>query len=256
MSSTATPPPSDSAASSSPPDRNALIEANTTLVHGVVSKLLRQFNLRVDREELVQLGMLGLVEAADRWDPEGGASFAGFAFFRVQGAVLDGLGKVTGVTRSQLRLARRVARSMSYQESLADEATPNPRPEEAAEWVTRALGGVTFVAEFSELLESTAAEDVSDTDMHAPADKRVQKAQQKKVLLEVLEALDEKSRWVLVEHYVNGRSLRELGDEIGVSRSWTCRMHTRALGLARDLLEERGLSVDAFFGATGRPGAR
>src|SRR5687768_2358434 len=82
-------------------ERARLIESHRFLVWKAVRLIWPRVQAHVERQELVSLGDLGLVEAAGRYDPAGGASFATFAWYRVQGAILDGL-------RSQAHLPRRV----------------------------------------------------------------------------------------------------------------------------------------------------
>ena len=70
-------------------DRSELVASHLDLVDGVVARLARRLPTWVDREELVACGRLGLIEAAERFDPRHGVPFGAFARLRIEGAALD-----------------------------------------------------------------------------------------------------------------------------------------------------------------------
>ncbi len=70
-------------------DRSELVASHLDLVDGVVARLARRLPTWVDREELVACGRIGLIEAAERFDPRHGVPFGAFARLRIEGAALD-----------------------------------------------------------------------------------------------------------------------------------------------------------------------
>lgn len=226
------------------------IERYESMVRAIAFRLLRQLRLRVDVEDLVQLGMIGLLEAEQRWDPEQGSDLGKFAYYRVRGAMLDGIGGLTGVSRGAVRNARRAAAAAGYAEALAE--STDPQYAEAADYVSRAIQGVLFVTEFSDLCEATSSADVdAESELARPADERVSRAQLAALIPRLLADLPEQEAFFLRGHYLEGRSLKDLGEDLGVSRSWACRLHAKAIARAREILRETyKIDDDLFFGAT------
>ena len=75
-------------------------EDHVDWVRAMTSKFMSRFSIQSSHtEELVGIGLLGLVEAADRYSAEKGVAFRAYAQIRVRGALLDGLGQLTGVSK-------------------------------------------------------------------------------------------------------------------------------------------------------------
>ena len=98
-------------------DTSALIEANLPLVHHVVLQVAGHFPRHVDRQELARAGALGLVEAAQRFDPSRGVPFDRFAARRIRGAILDAVRAVDWAPRSVRAQARRSSFSSARKKS-------------------------------------------------------------------------------------------------------------------------------------------
>lgn len=220
------------------------------MVERLARRLHRAMGQRLDLDELIQIGTLGLLEASERWDPELGASFESYVYFRVQGRMLDGLGKLTGVTRSNLRAARRVTAALSHQESLTDVPGTMSTLRSASAYLADAIQGAVHVGDLVAVMEQVAAEEDTDGPYGERPSAGLERAAVREAVSSVLGSLDPQESWTLREHYLGGRTLAELGAEVGVSRSWMCRVHLRALENARNLLAEQGLDASAFFEAT------
>src|SRR2546427_288157 len=72
-------------------DRRTLAEKYTPYVRSIAGKIKKTVAKEIDFEDLVEYGMIGLFEAADRYDPKFGANFMTFAYYRIRGAIYDGL---------------------------------------------------------------------------------------------------------------------------------------------------------------------
>ena len=110
------------------PDRS-LVEANLTLVEQIVVQVAVNFPRHVDRGELVRAGVLGLVEAANRFDPSKGVPFDKFAARRIRGAILDAVRSADWAPRSVRALARQAD---SAEQRLASRLGRMPSMEELA----------------------------------------------------------------------------------------------------------------------------
>src|SRR3954454_21742355 len=101
-------------------ERDRLIEQHLSLVHAIAGKLKRTLGRSIDFEDLVGYGSKGLVEAAERFDARQGASFATFAYYRIRGAMLDGLRTMGWYSRADYARYRAEERANAFLQSAAD----------------------------------------------------------------------------------------------------------------------------------------
>jgi RNA polymerase sigma factor for flagellar operon FliA len=196
----------------------------------------------VDKSELVSLGDLGLAEAASRWDPDGGASFATFAWYRVQGAILDGLRRQSDLPRRIWAQIVALRAAGEYLEAQLIQETALRRKGAAA-----AAGGDT-AQKLREVKDAVAAVEAIytvsirsfDEVAHSPEaepgeslDDRIDRAAQRRRVAAALAALPERERALVEKHYLEGKNLLEAGAELGISKSWASRLHAQAVARLR-----------------------
>lgn len=157
-----------------------------------------------DREDLVAWGILGLVQAAQRYEPECGATFGAYAARRVRGQVLDALRERDPLSRSA-RKAFRLARER-------DPELPAPVVEISLDAYLETGRDPTGSAMPGEVTRCRAARD-----------RRWAR------VADALDALPVIERTVLVLSYARGLTLREIGARVGLSESGVCRLRARAL---------------------------
>ena len=102
-------------------DRDLLIEQHRSYVQALAVEISRSLAVRVDLSELVAYGHLGLVEAAARYDPRRGVTFPTFAYYRIKGAIYDGLREMGFRSRSAHARLRFVAGSNDLLQTDADD---------------------------------------------------------------------------------------------------------------------------------------
>ena len=171
------------------------------LVRGIAARVRRDVDLRLELDELISLGTEGLLDAAARFDPAAGACFETFAYCRIRGAIYDGL---RGMSRLPIGIHRR---------NLAGAA------------VTQVIS-LHALAECREDLISRA---------EAPDDALSSRRLAGRVTL-ALAALPERERAIVLRHYYQDKRLGLAGLELGLSKSWTSRLHSRALARLRKSL--------------------
>ncbi len=101
------------------PSREELMQEGQSLVHALAVKIHRNLPVRVDLDDLVAYGEIGLAEAARDYDASFGAQFTTFAYYRVRGAIYDGLAKMTWTSRARYR---RLHYERLANEALAEDA--------------------------------------------------------------------------------------------------------------------------------------
>ncbi len=210
-------------------NRNELIEEGQGLVRSLALKVFRSIPVSADLEDLIAYGEVGLAEAARDYDPTKGAQFCTFAYYRVRGAIYDGLAKMTWTSRARYRRLR--------YERMADEALAAERDEgsgnrysleESGNWfarVTEKLAVVYLASGGDESMEQVSR--VEDTATSAPQALLHREASER--LRELVAGLDPVERRVIQAVYFEGFSLQEAANQVGISKSWASRMHAKIL---------------------------
>ncbi len=192
----------------------------------------------LDIDELVSLGNLGLAEAVDRWDPTQGTGFRSFAYYRVQGAILDGLRRNSNLPRRVWARLTALTATAEYLEAAATRDAAARQQAGAATTADRlrevqaALGAIRTM-----YLVSLDAVGDDALPLEAPrADEALGRQRQAEALRRALAKLPERERALLTAHYVDGETLLDAGAKLGMSKSWASRLHARAVDQLRGLL--------------------
>jgi RNA polymerase sigma factor for flagellar operon FliA len=214
--------------------REQLITSHLELPRKIAALLYPRVRDHIELEELISLGNAGLTEAAARYQPGSGASFATFAYYRVHGAIVDGLRRYSALPRrtwarlSALRAASEYLEAQGNQRAgaLASGAR-EPSLEDSLHAVKSAIAAIqtVYLASLEALQEQ--GEDISDPG--ASADEQLQRAQLSVRVRAALDALPERERTLLNLHYFEGKSLQDAGAALGISKSWASRLHAQAV---------------------------
>ncbi len=221
-----------------PDDKKTILEKYGPYVRSVAATVRKQFNARLELEELVAYGQIGLLEAAERFDPKVGANFLTFAHYRIKGAIFDGLRKMGVLRGSDARTAALGDQAAAYLGNLADREQGGGNRggsiDDDVMDISNAVAGLAMV--FAANLEGADA--ASFTDESLPVDQRLELEQMRKRVRAAIEHLPEKERKLLQGYYFQGKTLEEAGAEIGQSKSWASRLHARAIDRLKELLNE------------------
>src|SRR4051794_27508917 len=102
------------------PEKDQLVEKNLSLVQAIARKLKKTLGATIDFEDLVAYGSKGLVEAAERFDPRHGVAFTTFAYYRIRGAMFDGLRTMGWYSRADYARSRAEERAHEYLRNQAE----------------------------------------------------------------------------------------------------------------------------------------
>lgn len=201
-------------------------------VRGLARKLRAEFDLTADSEELVAFGFAGLVEARSRFDASRGVQFNTFAYYRVRGAMIDGVRKMSHHSR-HAHQARKLAEA---QDAVLEEygdaraAGTEREFESTVAAIDDVLGKITAAYVMAAVGQDPHAEqrdperDVAEAQLHD----RVRAAMTK---------LPEREAEVVRRFYFEGDPLDDIAKDLGVSKSWASRIHTKALAIMKVELE-------------------
>jgi RNA polymerase sigma factor for flagellar operon FliA len=227
------------------PDFEALIEQHLPLVRHIVFQVSVRFPRHVDRDELARAGVLGLVQAAHRYDATKGVPFSRYAAQRIRGAILDGVRSGDWAPRSLRRSAREVEVATGR---LANDLGRSPNSAETAAALGMTVQGLSDVKEqlarsvVLTLDMAVADTDVDDevtlvdtvADLSAAADEELETRELHAYVRDAVAVLPERLRVVIEGYFFGGRTSEEVAQELGVSISRVSQLRSDALEMLRD----------------------
>jgi RNA polymerase sigma factor FliA len=211
-----------------------LVRQHADLVRRIAHHLAARLPSSVDVDDLIQAGIIGLLEAARHYSGDRGASFETYAGIRIRGAMLDELRQTDWAPRSGHRRVREAAEAVRAIEQASGR---DARETEVAEHL-----GIS-VREVHEIMHDAArcqvmslnvgGEDGNETfDCPDPAGGPLEELQQREfreALAEAIGELPERERLVMSMYYDDEMNLREIGEVLDVSESRVCQIHGQAL---------------------------
>jgi RNA polymerase sigma factor for flagellar operon FliA len=211
-------------------ETEALVMRHAELVKRIAYHLAGRLPASVEVDDLIQAGMLGLLEAAANYSEGRGASFETYAGIRIRGAMLDGLRKLDWAPRSVHRKARAVAKAIRELES---EYGREARDVEVAERMGMKLSEYHRIVEDSAGCQSssltTEEGEMTLTDSSADPFRDVVDEDFRAALAEAITGLPERERLVMSLYYDDELNLKEIGAALRVSESRICQIHGQAL---------------------------
>jgi len=222
-------------------DRSELIEANQNLVVSVLGQVSSRLPRHVEREELIRAGMLGLVEAAGRFEPERGVSFPAFAAQRIRGAMLDQMRAVDWAPRSLRAKARDIE---ATEQQLASKLGRSPDQEELAEALNVTSAHLATVQQrlyrsVVLTLEQTVY-DISDdavtlgetlADGGPGQAEELESRELNGYLRDAVNLLPEKHRLVIIGYFLENRTSDDLARFLGVTESRISQLRSEGVAM-------------------------
>ena len=228
-----------------PAQRDALVMAHVDLVKSMASRLGRRLPSQVELSELVSVGVLGLIEAANRYQPSLGVPFDAFARRRINGAMLDALRGLDWVPRSLRKLQRDVDGAMS---NLRHTLGREPEAEEIA--AALGVSPQDYDAKLDELrlaevavVQSAGTGDDSLDLLDVAVDdegpyRQLERRELRTRLAAAIRELPEREQQILAMSYEQEMTLAEIGQVIGVGESRVSQLRTQAVVRLRSMMQE------------------
>jgi RNA polymerase sigma factor for flagellar operon FliA len=201
------------------------------LVDVIARQLRRQLAGRVMMDELVSFGREGLLTAARTFDPTMGVTFRRWANYRVRGAMLDGVRGMSMLPRSVYQRLRAIEAANHASEGVLEDASAEA-PGSAEEADARLGSYLAAIATAVAMgLLATAADGTTGegVDPGGGADEMLAHAETMSAVREALATLPEQERHLIQRHYFDDVRLDEAANELGLSKSWGSRLHSRAI---------------------------
>ena len=215
-------------------DRDGLILDHIPLLHHIVGRMTYDIPGRIDRDDLLGWGMIGLVGAADTWDQSRGLKFSTFAYPRIRGAILDELRRMDFLPRGRREKVRDLDRAIH---GLQQRLGAPPTPEEIAAELGTTLDEVDEILQSARVTSNLSLEDgPSDDFASLLQDPRSEDPvgsaewrEMKEMIVAAISELPEQEKSVITLYYGEELLLKEIGEILGVTESRVSQIHSRAL---------------------------
>jgi RNA polymerase sigma factor FliA len=225
--------------------RDRLILTYAPLVKYVAGRLGSGLPAHVDDDDLISYGLLGLMGAIERYDPDRDVKFETYAIARIKGSIIDELRAMDWVPRSVRARARDIERAIADLERRLHRA---PNDEEIAEKL--GIGVEELETSLTDISRSSIAaldelwtvntgggtggdqvaliDTLEDTEAPDPQSSLSQ-AEIKESVAEAIARLPEREKLVITLYYYEELTLREIGEVLGVTESRVSQLHTKAI---------------------------
>lgn len=222
--------------------RARLVEGHLDLSRKAAAMIFPRVREHIEFDELVALANVGLADAAQRYEPERGASFSTFAWYRVQGAIVDGLRKQTTLPRRVWAKLVALRAASEYLENRAERDAGAAKTGAAPAQGADALAAMKTALAAIRTMYVTSLDGMRDAGFDTPdaaplADARMDVSRLCAKLRTAIDKLPDKERELVTKHYWEGKNLLEAGAELGISKSWASRLHAQAVERLRAVVD-------------------
>ncbi len=216
-------------------NRNQLVDQHVPLVKRIAYHLSGRLPADVQINDLIQSGVVGLLEAAQQYDPTQGASFETYAGIRIRGAMLDELRRSDWTPRSVHRNARRVSEAIRVVEHRQGREA---QPRQVADELQVTLDDYQHMVRDAVCSQVLSFQQIFDPDSEGEDNlpghefdplQHVQAESFRRALAQEITRLPEREKLVMSLYYDYELNLREIGEVLGVSESRVCQLHGQAL---------------------------
>jgi RNA polymerase sigma factor for flagellar operon FliA len=209
---------------------NELITSHEGYARALASDIAKMLPAHADRNDLFGFALLGLTQAANDYNPAMRVAFTTFAYYRIRGAVFDGIRKMTWLSPA---MRRKLAREAAAQEALADLAdNPPANPQSQAEQLDKAIGRAASVYLLSQASESDRP--LEPTDEQSP-DQTAESRELRNMVALWIKDLPADLAQIVDLIYFQELSMSEAGAKIGKDKATVSRRHAKAIDKLREL---------------------
>lgn len=223
--------------------RNEILMAYIDIVSFSARRLSTVYNGMMQTGDIINQGVLSLIECIDRFDPSRGIQFDTFASIRVRGAIIDYIRKQDWVPRRVRKKSKEIGEAyFELQNKNGRQASDTEVAEYLGmdvEELNKTLGEVNSAAVlyFEDMLQENA-ENFEEPDKSPSPEQEYQKKELKEELVEAIDKLDEKERTVISLYYFENLKLKEIALVMNVTASRVSQLHSKALIKLQSIIKD------------------
>jgi len=220
--------------------RDRLIMEHAPLIKYIVNRIAQRLPSHVDLDDLMNTGVIGLMDAIEKYNPEKNCKFKTYAEFRIKGAILDQLRSLDWVPRSVRQKSRKLEAAYSQMEqklgrSASDEEVADELGVEIKKFheMLNQVRGISVVnldevRNASDLEKKNLIDVLEDTSGEDPAG-ALNIDEMKRMVAESISQLPEKERLVISLYYYDELNMKEVGKILDITESRVCQIHTKSI---------------------------
>jgi len=204
------------------PDQESLVLNNLNLVKRIALHLKARLPSHIELDELMQVGMIGLIEASKSYKFDKGIQFENYAHARVRGSMIDEIRKMSSQPRSSLTLKKNISEATIQ---LQGKLGRKPNEHELAKHIGISVSELQKDIALSRKFETTSIETLENEILNIPANE----SSQPELILEnseviknlelAIDKLPERDKLIMSLYYVDEMNLKEIGEILNVSES-------------------------------------
>lgn len=225
--------------SRSPAIREELVLRHVSLIHYVLGRLGVSSDIGMDYEDLVHQGLLGLIDAVDRYNPGFGTQFSTYATVRIRGKVLDYLRSIDWLSRTARHRSKSIQKAI---QTLTTQTNVPPNEQQISEYLgidldkvhqglldsNKIIVSLDALVNNDEDSETSLYDTLADDNQEDPAE-IASENDLKTRMVGCLKKLSERDQLVLSLYYFEELTLKEIGKVLEVSESRACQIHSQAI---------------------------
>ncbi len=235
--------------------RDRVIMEHLPLVKAIAVRVHENLPVHVDLDDLVHAGILGLFDAATKYDPEKMVAFSSYAKHRIKGAILDSLRQLDWASRDLRRRHKQVEQatrelSATLQRAPSESELAAKMGVEVDRWRQmmvdlRNVGLISASARANDHDDLPAPDFPSKPETHP--DRMCAHVQLREVLAGAMKTLPERYQKVVFLYYTNEMTMKEIGGVLGINESRVSQIHKTALEKMANVLQDAGIHSSQAF---------
>lgn len=225
--------------------KNLLIVNYISLVKIVSGRMYNYYGSKVEFDDLLGYGILGLIDSIDKFDISKNIKFETYAQIRIKGSIIDNIRKLDWIPRSLRKKSKQVQQSLV---ELENKLGYTPSNSELAEHMNISVNEVedifsdiaTFnVISLEEFLSNKSEGFIESKDNIYSPDDAYEKREIKSILIEAIDSLPDKERFIISLYYYEELTYKEIGNILNLSESRISQIHSKiVLQLKNDLIKK------------------
>ncbi len=227
--------------------KEKIVLEHTPLIRYIVNRIAVRLPTHIDLDDLQNTGVIGLMDAIDKYDPNKNCKFKTYAEFRIKGAILDQLRSLDWVPRSIRQKSRRLEQAYTeVEQRLGRSATENEVAGSLGieldefHFLLNQVRGISMInldelrsgADSDQPMHGDIFEDVKAENPFTSLKSR----EMRQAVAECIGILPEKERLVISLYYYEDLNMKEIGNVLGITESRVCQIHTKAVARLRSKL--------------------
>lgn len=227
--------------------KKALIEKYIDLVKIVSGRMYNYYGSKIEYEDLLGYGVLGLIDSIEKYDIKKNIKFETYAQIRIKGAIIDSIRKLDWIPRSLRKKSKDVQNAINQ---LENKLGRDPSNEEIAKFLNISVKELenilcdtsTFnVASLEDLILSNEDFSASFQQENTRPEEICENKELKEILVESLNSLNENERLVITLYYYEDLTYKEIGHVLELSESRISQIHSKAILKIKNYLKKKGI---------------